>query len=176
MLFTIGYEGISQDIFLDVLLAQGIHTLVDVRQMPLSRKPGFSKSTLSAALEAVGIEYLHLRLLGAPKEIREGLRETGDWTAYTRDYLTHLVHQKDALEQVVSLAQTQSIALLCFEADYRECHRSLISAHLEQEKKVDRTVHLWVKTGNPVEGAWRALEVLDTQNHPQQAVLVYSGD
>ena len=73
-LWTIGYEGFTSDEWLDSLVASGVQTVVDVREMPLSRKPGFSKSRLADALRARGIEYVHLRSLGNPKEYRHRLR------------------------------------------------------------------------------------------------------
>lgn len=161
---------------LDVLLAQGIRTLIDVRQMPLSRKAGFSKTSLGLGLEGVGIEYVHLRELGAPKLVRENLKATKDWAAYVEGFHAHLAHQHEALENVTQLLQKNYVALLCFEADYRECHRSLISARLEQMGKIESTVHLWIKTDLPVEGSQKASHALDIQNHPQLAAFVCIGD
>jgi uncharacterized protein (DUF488 family) len=78
MLFTLGYEGLNVDTYIAALKLHDIHTLVDVRELPLSRKKGFSKNVLAARLDAEGIGYLHLRSLGAPRPIRHALRADGD--------------------------------------------------------------------------------------------------
>ena len=73
--FTIGYEGTTVPDFLAALKAAGVRQLVDIRALPLSRRPGFSKSALRSALEEVGIVYVHLRALGTPAEGREAARK-----------------------------------------------------------------------------------------------------
>src|SRR3712207_4594344 len=88
-LFTIGYEGATIDAFLDTLEEAGVKTLVDVRAVPLSRKPGFSKRALAAALAERGIGYRHLQRLGTPAEGRNAARK-GDVATMRRVYLDHL--------------------------------------------------------------------------------------
>src|SRR5688572_3142195 len=85
--FTIGYEGRSLDQFLADLGAQGVTLLADVRDAPVSRKPGFSKSPLAAALQQAGISYRHIRALGCPKPIRDACKQDGDWARYTRAFM-----------------------------------------------------------------------------------------
>jgi uncharacterized protein (DUF488 family) len=136
---TIGYEGIGLGDFLDVLQAQGVRRVVDVREMPLSRKPGFSKSALSKALAEVNIEYVHERVLGTPKPIREALRATGDWQAYERSYLEFLAPREEELSRILEF---DDICLLCFEANYAECHRSLVTQRMEELNLVDDVRHL----------------------------------
>jgi uncharacterized protein (DUF488 family) len=82
-LFTIGYEGTRLPEFLNELTAAGVQTLVDVRELPQSRIPGYSKTALSAALKQKGIEYIHMRELGSPRELRHELRENGNFAAFT---------------------------------------------------------------------------------------------
>ncbi len=77
-LMTIGYEGLTVAGFLDLLRRCRVSRLVDVRELPISRKPGFAKAALSAAIEARGIRYEHLVALGCPREIRHRYREDGD--------------------------------------------------------------------------------------------------
>jgi Protein of unknown function, DUF488 len=72
--YTIGYEGSRVEEFVAALRRAGVVTLIDVRDIPLSRKPGFSKSALAANLAAKGIAYVHLRGLGDPKPGREAAR------------------------------------------------------------------------------------------------------
>src|SRR4029078_4443476 len=73
-IFTIGYEGTTMDEFLAALKAAGVERLIDVRALPLSRRPAFAKSPLRAALEEAGIEYVHLKALGTPAEGRSAAR------------------------------------------------------------------------------------------------------
>ena len=70
-IFTIGYEATTMADFLSALTGAGVQRVIDVRALPLSRRPGFSKSSLAAALNEVGIDYVHLKALGTPKEGRD---------------------------------------------------------------------------------------------------------
>ncbi len=126
-LFTLGYEGTQAQQFLRVLTARKIDTLVDVRDMPISRKPGFSKQSLTAGCETVGINYEHWQILGCPKAIREDYRLDGDWAKYTRRYKKHLLTLADTLEDLSSRALKERLCLVCFEADPLFCHRSYIA-------------------------------------------------
>lgn len=142
-LFTIGYEGATLDAFLDTLERAGVRTLVDVRAVPLSRKPGFSKRALAAALEGRGIGYRHLQRLGTPAEGRQAAR-SGDHDKMRRLYLEHL-QAPDAQAEMAMLAdqarETPS-ALLCFERRPEECHRSVLIEALDAPELVAE--HLFV--------------------------------
>lgn len=149
MLYTIGYEGSTIDNFLTTLQNNGVKVLIDVRAMPLSRKKGFSKSRLKEAVEAAGITYIHLRELGAPKEVRNNLKATGNWQDYVVKYEAYLTTQQDALSSLAQKAQTSEVCLMCFEADPLTCHRSLISKELENRKVIPKTSHLVVNSAFP---------------------------
>jgi uncharacterized protein (DUF488 family) len=123
---TIGYEGSSFKQFVDTLAADGVEKIVDVRELPLSRKRGFSKRSLEALLHAQGIEYIHLRELGCPRPIRYAYRADGNWPRYTVKYLRYLDTQDEAMQELYNLASRERCALLCFEADANRCHRSLV--------------------------------------------------
>jgi uncharacterized protein (DUF488 family) len=125
--FTASYEGRSLEEFLADLRARGVQLVADVREAPISRKRGFSKTALSHALERAGIAYRHLRALGCPKPIRDTYRGDGDWARYTRSYLQHLDQQEPALEELASLSEAQPTALLCYEADFNRCHRTYVA-------------------------------------------------
>ncbi|MDR6850865.1 uncharacterized protein (DUF488 family) [Sphingomonas sp. BE123] len=75
MVFTIGYEGATIASFLAALEQAGVRQVIDVRQLPLSRRPGFSKSSLAAALAERGIGYVHLKALGTPKPGRDAAKK-----------------------------------------------------------------------------------------------------
>ena len=86
-LFTLGYEGLGIDAFIARLQAAQVKTVVDVRELPLSRKKGFLKSAFCAALSAHGMAYLHAPVLGCPKFIRNQYKADGNWQIYMRDFL-----------------------------------------------------------------------------------------
>jgi uncharacterized protein (DUF488 family) len=86
-LFTLGYEGLTIEAFIARLQTTQVKTVVDVRELPLSRKKGFSKSAFCAALATHGVAYLHAPALGCPKPIRNQYKSDGNWQIYTRDFL-----------------------------------------------------------------------------------------
>lgn len=131
-LFTIGYEGITPTHFLGLLLDYGVEVLVDVREMPISRKKGFSKESLRSLVTSVGIEYQHVKALGCPTPIRHTYREDGDWKRYTEKFLRYLTTQDITMQALCELTQKKRCSLLCFEADPYRCHRSLVSQRLLQ--------------------------------------------
>ena len=126
-LYTIGYEGLDLSTFLARLKESGVRRIVDVRELPLSRKKGFSKRALSAALVAHGIDYVHMNALGCPKEIRQRFKLDGDWQTYERRFREYLRTQGTAVREVAEMAKRKATCLLCFEADYSKCHRSLVA-------------------------------------------------
>jgi uncharacterized protein (DUF488 family) len=146
--FTASYEGRSLENFLADLQAQGVRLLADVREAPISRKPGFSKSALAAALEDVGIDYRHIRALGCPKPIRDAYREDGDWVRYTKAYMKHLRQQQPAVEELAALCDAAPTALLCYEADFNRCHRTYV-ARAVAERSGARVCH--ITASGPVE-------------------------
>ena len=126
-LFTIGYEGLDITAFIVRLREARIHLVVDVRELPLSRKKGFSKNALREQLVAVGIEYSHLASLGCPAWIRNRYRADGDWTQYTRDFLTYLETQNAKVRELAQMSRATNACLMCFEADNSMCHRTYVA-------------------------------------------------
>lgn len=131
-LFTIGYEGLDTDAFLSLLAEHGIDTVVDVRELPLSRKPGFSKKALGTALNLSGREYVHMVQLGCPKTVRERYRDDGNWKRYCQGFLKYLKTQDDAIVELAKMVASSSCALLCYEADSNYCHRSMVAAAVRE--------------------------------------------
>jgi uncharacterized protein (DUF488 family) len=127
ILYTVSYEGRSLDRFLHDLREHGVRVLVDVREAPISRKPGFSKTALAASLDDAGVGYVHMRALGCPKPIRDAYREDGDWSRYTALFNKHLQRQGAALAELSELAAAQPAALMCYEADFNRCHRTYVA-------------------------------------------------
>ena len=124
-IFTIGYEGATQDELVAALQKAGVERVVDVRAVPLSRKPGFSKNILAAGLRDAGIDYVHLKALGTPAEGREAARK-GRHAEMERIYAAQLETPEAAVEaaQMIALAEEKPSALLCFERDPAHCHRT----------------------------------------------------
>lgn len=132
--YTIGYEGSQVEAFIATLRRAGVETLIDVRDLPLSRKPGFSKSALAATLEASGIGYVHLKGLGDPKPGREAAR-AGEYAEFRRIFGRHMkteFAQRD-LAKAAELVRAQPCCLMCFEQDHCNCHRSIVADHLVRQ-------------------------------------------
>jgi uncharacterized protein (DUF488 family) len=128
-LHTIGYEGATVDGFLAALRAAGVELLVDVRAVAGSRRAGFAKTRLAANLEGAGIGYLHLRGLGTPADGRAAARagQAEEMKGIFRAHLQTDAAQAD-LDVLVGLVRAgRRCALLCLEADARQCHRSLVA-------------------------------------------------
>ena len=114
--FTIGYEGLQIAEFTALLAEHGVETVVDVRDLPLSRKPGFSKKSLASVLSLAGIGYIHLADLGCPRPVRDRYREDGNWQRYTKGFLQHLAGQQSAIADLAKLANKSTCALEhCYE-------------------------------------------------------------
>ena len=126
-LFTIGYEGVTQTEFLAALTAAGVKRVIDVRAIPNSRRPGFSKTPLSNALAEEGIDYVHLRALGTPAAGRAAAR-AGRHAELERIYAGQLELPEAMAQsaQMLDLAADQPSAILCYERDPGQCHRSLL--------------------------------------------------
>lgn len=127
IIFTIGYEGLEVSAFLSLLKNNGIHKVVDIRELPLSRKPGFSKKTLAELLLASGFEYMHMPALGCPKPVRDRYKHDGNWNYYTVGFTQYLATQQDAIAELAAMAAVDNCALLCYEADPNFCHRSMVA-------------------------------------------------
>lgn len=130
-IWTIGYEQARVDDVIAALSAAGVEVLADIRYLPLSRRPGFSKSALAAAARETGIEYRHMKPLGTPAEGRAAARR-GDHGTLARVYAgqLELPEALAAMAELRDLASEKRVALLCYEREAAECHRSLLIAAL----------------------------------------------
>lgn len=122
---SIGYERRTLSELISVLHDMEVEVLVDVRLTPISRKPGLSKTSLARALGEAGIIYRHERDLGNPKDNRDGYRR-GLKSARNKYTKSLQNGASDAYQEVVVLAQSSRLALLCVEREVDECHRSSI--------------------------------------------------
>ncbi len=139
-LTTIGYAHATQDALVAALREANVELLADIRALPLSRRAGFSKNSLKAAVEEAGIEYRHFKHLGTPKEGRDAARK-GNYAALRRIYEGQL-ELPEALAQMAELqaiVQEKRTCLLCYCGEAEKCHRSLLIEYAFQDAEV---VHL----------------------------------
>lgn len=137
-IFTIGYEAATVGDFLAALSSAGVERVIDVRAMPNSRRPGFSKTPLKNALAEAGIDYVHLRALGTPAAGREAARK-GRHEELRRIYAGQLELPEAIAEgaQMLELARDKRTALLCYERDPAGCHRTLLLAAVAPAAEVE---------------------------------------
>lgn len=131
MLFTSGYAGLSIEQFLQRLRSHGITTVVDVRQLPISRKRDFSKNQLRQVLERNGFSYVHFPQLGSPAELRAQLKQGLDLAVFFTRYEAYLDQQTEPLHELLELVWQESCCLICVEASPQQCHRSYVAARLK---------------------------------------------
>jgi uncharacterized protein (DUF488 family) len=140
-IFTIGYEQSRPDAVLQTLMNAKVQILIDTRAVAASRKPGFSKRALSAALDEAGIAYLHLQKLGTPADGRAAAR-AGRMKTLWRIYDKHLKTPDaiEAMDELLTIVRSgKRVCLLCFEREPSHCHRSRIAeiVHEQTGAKVD---------------------------------------
>ncbi len=143
-LATIGYEKANLDDFVATLLDASVERILDVREVPLSRKRGFSKKALSEALNAAGIGYLHIKALGDPKSGRDAAR-AGRFVEFRKIYARHLATPEAqlALELAGKEILNARCCLLCFEREPENCHRKVVANTLSHAYDAD-VRHLFV--------------------------------
>lgn len=131
--YTVGYEGESVDTFLQKLLRAGLMRVIDVRGNPVSRKYGFSKSSLSRLCSRLDLDYVHFRELGVPTSQRGSLKTKKDYAKLFGIYeKTILPKAADAKQEVVELIRDSASALMCFEADVEHCHRGRLARSISE--------------------------------------------
>jgi uncharacterized protein (DUF488 family) len=137
-LFTIGYEHATTRAMLDELSDAKVDTVIDVRAVTSSRRPGFSKRQLAAGLDERGIGYRHLRALGTPKEGRLAAR-AGHRDELFRIFEKHLrtPEAREQLDELTALAKSgQRLCLLCYERDPEGCHRRRVAELIHERTGV----------------------------------------
>lgn len=132
-LYTIGYEKARLADVVATLAAAGVATLIDVRDRPISRRPGFSKRQLAAAVEEAGMRYVHLQALGTPPEGREAGKRR-QWPVFWGIVEAKLATAEAelALQQAAEIARDGASCLLCYEADWHICHRRRVGEILAE--------------------------------------------
>lgn len=144
-LYTFGYEGLTIEAFIARLKQARVQLVVDVRELPLARKKGFSKTAFREALSAAGIDYAHRPALGCPKLIRNRYKSDGDWQAYSNGFHAYLAIQTAEIADLTLKALAQTVCLVCFEADFGFCHRTYV-ARAARQGGAPAVQHLTAKT------------------------------
>jgi uncharacterized protein (DUF488 family) len=146
LLYTIGYEKALLKDVVSTLAAARVTILIDVRDRPISRLPGFSKRQLASAIEEAGMRYLHLQALGTPPEGRLAGRRR-EWDRFWGIVAEKLARPEAelALQEAAEIAEAAPSCLLCYEADWQICHRRRIAEILAQRHGF----------GVPPRGRWR---------------------
>jgi len=140
-LLSIGYEGISLETYINMLIINDAHVLCDVRKNAFSQKYGFSKSQLQKACEGVGIRYVHIPELGIESDKRQELHSQTDYDTLFQDYeKTTLKNNHIALLKVKELIiKDKRVALTCFEKNPLQCHRTRVANALMQLPDINYT-------------------------------------
>jgi uncharacterized protein (DUF488 family) len=131
-IFTIGYEAKTLSGLSNLLKKAAVEVVVDVRFLPLSRKPGFSKRAFAGFLTRRGFEYISLRNLGTPPDIRRQYKLDNNFEVLISRYQEYLFNNKESLKELYSLASTRRCCLLCYESSANLCHRSVLASVLSQ--------------------------------------------
>jgi uncharacterized protein (DUF488 family) len=126
----IGYQGLGADELIERLRAAGIAVVLDVRELPWSRRAEFSKRALAEGLARAGIDYVHVRAAGNPRENR---KSGGTSAEILARYRAHLAGTPGVLDALLDAAAGRPAALLCYEADAAACHRSVLLAALAEQ-------------------------------------------
>ena len=144
-LFTLGYEGLTIDSYINKLILNNIALVIDVRKNPLSMKYGFSKTKMKSYLEKAGIEYIHIPQLGIISELRKNLKTKIDYTELFDIYKKEILPQNiEFIKTVIELLNKYNrVALTCFESDHNSCHRHKITEWLESDSSFnDQIIHI----------------------------------
>ena len=131
-IFTIGYEGREIDEFVARLKQFNISRLIDVREIPISRKNGFSKSALRERLENENIKYIHIKALGSPSSIRNKLKSDWDYEYFFKEYTKYLSDNIEIIEELYESFFSGINCSMCFERFPEQCHRSLIAHKIKE--------------------------------------------
>ncbi len=130
--YTLGYEGKDPDQFLKLLGDEGVEILVDVRKDAYSKQnTSYTEGNLSRIAAEERIKYIHLPELGVDYKIRQELKSTNDYQSYFKRYSEYLEKHLDLVEFIAHLAKNNVICLMCYEKDFKRCHRSVLANKLE---------------------------------------------
>jgi uncharacterized protein (DUF488 family) len=127
-IFTIGYERRDGEGLMSLLRDAGVDILADIREKPMSRVADFRASALQQFCENAGIAYQGWPGLGSTESQRDNLKQTGDFAKFAGNFRTYMLKRgKSDLDELAAIAKRKSVALLCYERQHEECHRSIVA-------------------------------------------------
>lgn len=132
ILYTLGYEGLRPEDFVNRLKENDIKVLVDVREISWSRKIGFSKSQLENIVSQHGIKYIHMQKLGSPSAIRKRFKQDADYERFFNEYRDYLDTQIQELKVLQKIVEDTACCLMCFEKDANLCHRKIVASEINK--------------------------------------------
>lgn len=137
-LFSAGYEKETIKQFINKLTSSNVTSVYDVREVPLSRKNGFSKNILIEELKKKNIDYYHFPNLGSPNKLRKKLRKTSNYLRFFKSYRNYLKNNRQDIAKVIKLIENngESSALMCYEKHPDLCHRSIIASEIIKRKRL----------------------------------------
>lgn len=131
-LLTIGYQGRQIEEFLACIKRLGVTRLIDVREIPHSRKKGYSKRALEEGLRQMDVDYVHMPVLGSPADARKRLKINRDYGIFFEAYKKYLKQHGDAIRQLHSYICEGVNCLMCYEQAAEECHRSVVAEKVKE--------------------------------------------
>ncbi|SHK67255.1 DUF488 domain-containing protein [Rhodothermus profundi] len=147
-IYSIGYEKKDLNEFINILKSRDINVLLDVREIPWSRKKGFSKNQLNEVLKAHGITYIHAQFAGNPSYIRKTASSRKECLDRYRDFIKDnysIIYKLiDEITTIVHQNKNAIVCIMCYESNHKECHRDILLSELLKTKKVDdlQIIHL----------------------------------
>lgn len=138
MIYTIGYQQRKPEELVDVLKQNGVRILIDVRKNPRSRIPHYSKTRLSKLLNDNQIKYIHSPELGTPKWMRNKFYKNKDFRAFFSEFRDYFIPRlrkglSSRIKALFGNNETQPVCMFCYEREYQQCHRSVITETLVRE-------------------------------------------
>mgnify|MGYP001045508836 CR=1 FL=1 len=132
--YTIGYEGRDFDQFLETIRNERIEVLVDIRKDAFSKRDrNFNEGVLSKMVANANIKYIHLPELGVDYAQRQELKTNHDYESYFKQYSDYLDKNRDLVSFLADLSKNDTVCLMCYEKDFRRCHRIVLADKLEKE-------------------------------------------
>lgn len=137
-IYTIGYEQSSITDFIDTLKFWQIDLLLDIRELPISRRKGFSKNILASRITEAGLDYIHLKSLGDPKAGRDAAK-SGDYDTFYDIFSGHLQtpEAQKGISDLLAYLPEKRVCLMCYERNHRTCHRHLLIEHIKSILPLD---------------------------------------
>ncbi len=126
IIYSIGYSGKNFENFVGILMEHGITQVIDIRFNSFSWKADFRNKNFEANLNKINIKYVHIKNLGAPKEIREEIKSRNNPDKFFAEYRKWVVKNKISFEYLLGISQNERSIILCVEEDYKLCHRKVI--------------------------------------------------